>query len=53
MAQAEKSTVGNADQMPVEQEFYRGYRISLFGEDLAWSFKLAPTEIGLPPNRAL
>jgi hypothetical protein len=48
VAQAEKSTVGNADQTPVEQEFYRGYRISLFGEDSAWSFKLAPTKIGLP-----
>jgi hypothetical protein len=34
--------------MPVEQQFYRGYRISLFGEGSAWSFKLTPTKIDLP-----
>jgi hypothetical protein len=36
------------DTVPVEQQFYRGYRISLFGEGSAWSFKLAPTKVDLP-----
>ena len=41
--------MGNIDEVPVERGFYRGYRISLFGEGMVWSFKLAPTKIDLPP----
>jgi hypothetical protein len=32
----------------MEQEFYRGYCISLFGYGPAWSFKISPTKLDLP-----
>jgi hypothetical protein len=41
--------VGKIDEVPMGQELYRGYRISLFGNGTVWSFKLAPTKIDLPP----
>lgn len=49
-----ESAMGNIDEVPVGHAFYRGYRISLFGDGIAWSFKLAPTTIDLPPlNRSI
>jgi hypothetical protein len=33
--------------MDAQQEFYRGYRIDLFGQGSAWSFKLSQTRFDL------
>lgn len=35
-------------EVQVHQEFYRGYRINVFGEASAWSFKLSRTRFDLP-----
>jgi hypothetical protein len=35
-------------EMQVHQEFYGGYRISVFGEGSAWSFELSRTRFDLP-----
>jgi hypothetical protein len=37
------------EQIRVNQQFYRSYRISLFGEGSSWSFKLSPVRMDLPP----
>jgi hypothetical protein len=42
------------EQIRVNQQFYRGYRIGLFGEGSSWSFKLSPLRIDLPaPGRSI
>jgi hypothetical protein len=38
-------------EVQVHQEFYRGYRIGVFGEGSAWSFKLSRTRFDLPSIR--
>jgi hypothetical protein len=35
-------------EVQVHQDFYRGYRIGVFGEGSAWSFKLSRTTFALP-----
>ena len=35
-------------EVQVHQEFYRGYRISVFGQGSAWSFKLSQPRFDLP-----
>jgi hypothetical protein len=45
---------GRRNGMAVGQEFYRGYRISFFGEGSAWSFELFPMGIDFPhPGRSI
>jgi hypothetical protein len=36
------------DEVRFGQEFYRGYRVDVFGVGSAWSFKLSPTKFDLP-----
>jgi hypothetical protein len=35
-------------EVQVHHEFHRGYRISVFGEGSAWSFKLSRTRFDFP-----
>ena len=44
----EQPMTAHPTEVQVHQEFYRGYRISVFGEGSAWSFKLSRTRFDLP-----
>jgi hypothetical protein len=44
----EQPMTPNPTEMEAHQEFYRGYRISVFGEGSAWSFELSRTRFDLP-----
>jgi hypothetical protein len=44
----EQPMTPNPTEMQVHQEFYGGYRISVFGEGSAWSFELSRTRFDLP-----
>jgi hypothetical protein len=44
----EQPMTPNPSEMQVYQEFYGGYRISVFGEGSAWSFELSRTRFDLP-----
>jgi hypothetical protein len=37
-----------AGDMHVHREFYRGYRVELFGQESAWSFGLSRMRFDLP-----
>jgi hypothetical protein len=37
-----------ASDMNVHREFYRGYRVELFGQESAWSFGLSRMTFDLP-----